>query len=176
MAKGLTIGSLVTVLEEFDVSPKEPAFGQGLKKIKPGRVGRIVESAGGRSFVVDFGGKRVPISSQRLTAATAEMIAPKRQRPTVQHPVMSESETQSTTLEGIEERETTTEPESIPEGTLLDFLNYDDPGFTRIVANMLLMNGNLPDTVLLKELRFVDLPEAVQKEIQRLVRAKLALH
>jgi translation elongation factor P/translation initiation factor 5A len=58
---------------------------------------------------------------------------------------------------------------------LLDYLNLENEGFVRLVANALLLAGNSPDVVLLSELRFVDLPEPVQQRVQTLIRAKLAL-
>ena len=59
--------------------------------------------------------------------------------------------------------------------SLLDYLNQEDEGFIRLVANALLIAGNSPDVVLLSELRFIDLPERVQQRVQKLIRAKLAL-
>ena len=72
------------------------------------------------------------------------------------------------------------EPQMIIEKTdkqesLLDYLNQENEGFIRLVANALLMAGNSPDVVLLSELRFIDLPERVQQRVQALIRAKLAL-
>ena len=58
---------------------------------------------------------------------------------------------------------------------LLDYLNLENEGFIRLVANALLIAGNSPDVVLLNELRFTDLPERVQQQVQTLIRAKLAL-
>jgi hypothetical protein len=59
--------------------------------------------------------------------------------------------------------------------SLLDYLNQENEGFIRLVANALLVAGNSPDVVLLSELRFMDLPERVQQRVQTLIRAKLAL-
>ncbi len=59
--------------------------------------------------------------------------------------------------------------------SLLDYLNQEDEGFIRLVANALLMTGNSSDVVLLSELRFIDLPERVQQRVQTLIQAKLAL-
>ncbi len=59
--------------------------------------------------------------------------------------------------------------------SLLDYFNQEDEGFIRLVANALLTAGNSPDVVLLSELRFIDLPERVQRRVQTLIRAKLAL-
>lgn len=72
------------------------------------------------------------------------------------------------------------EPQMIIEKTdkqesLLDYLNQENEGFIRLVANALLMAGNSPDVVLLSELRFIDLPKRVQQRVQKLIRAKLAL-
>ena len=72
------------------------------------------------------------------------------------------------------------EPPTIIEKTdkqesLLDYLNQENEGFIRLVANALLMAGNSPDVVLLSELRFIDLPERVQQRVQTLIRAKLSL-
>ena len=47
--------------------------------------------------------------------------------------------------------------------SLLDYLNQDDKGFIRLVANALLVAGNSPDVVLLSELLFIDLPERMQQ-------------
>ena len=59
--------------------------------------------------------------------------------------------------------------------SLLDYLNQENEGFIRLVANALLIAGNSPDVVLLSELRFIDLPERVQQRVQTLISAKLAL-
>ncbi len=66
MAKGLRIGDAVTVRTERRLPRNDPAYRQGLKRLRPGEFGQVVGAAEGRSVVVEFDGKRVTLSSQRL--------------------------------------------------------------------------------------------------------------
>ena len=70
---------------------------------------------------------------------------------------------------------TTTGDQVDKQESLLDYLNLENEGFVRVVANALLTAGNSPDAVLLSELRLTDLPERVQQQVQTLIQAKLAL-
>ena len=66
MAKGLKIGDVVTVRKEQPVPKDEAAYQAGLTKVKPGQRGRIVRTATGRGFVVEFDSREVVLSSQAL--------------------------------------------------------------------------------------------------------------
>jgi hypothetical protein len=153
MAKGLKLGDTVTVREDMRMPRKSEAYAQGIKRLKPGELGRIVDIAEGRSVVVEFdGGKRVKLASQRLERA-AEPSA--------------EVETNGKRKGG----DTTTLPD---EAKLID---YDNPNLITTVANRLLLNGGLQvnsDAVVV-QIKLSDLPGAIQKQVKTLMQAKLAL-
>ncbi len=195
MAKGLTAGDAVTLKEPYKVPKNEAAYQQGLHEITPDRVGHIVQPAGGRGFIVDFDGQQLVLASQRLDIARKPIK--KRNQRTVKSP--GAARTDVNTSESHEDSAPMTDngrtgdalqtvAHETPEAAhgpstantsndenLLDFLNYQDAGLVRLIANNLLMGGNSPDAVLLKELRFVDLPEKVQQQVRALIKAKLSL-
>src|SRR5438874_2473811 len=89
MAKGLKVGDTVTVREELRLPRKDPAYQAGLHRLKPGELGTVVGPSDGRSVIVDFSGKKVTLSSQRLdqvkqplsSAKTTEKSSARRGRP-----------------------------------------------------------------------------------------------
>jgi hypothetical protein len=170
MAKGLKLGDKVSMREDYKVPAKEPAFTQGLILIKKGTLGRIVEEAGERSFVVEFEGGRVTLSSQRLDEDRSKKRLSLKRNVTKRGP-----RAKVAPVEPAATPEPVSTPEVHHEVTFLDFVDVNNTDFLRLIANMLLMSGNSPNTVLLQELRFSDLPHEVQDQAQRLVRAKLAL-
>src|SRR5437764_15484854 len=69
MAKGLKSGDVVTVHKELRLPRKSEPYQQGLKRIKPGDMGKVVGEADGRSVLVEFNGVKLPLASQRLDKA-----------------------------------------------------------------------------------------------------------
>src|SRR5690349_5601933 len=96
MAKGLKLGDTVTVREDMRMPRKSDAYAQGLKRLKPGELGRIVDiPVEGRSVVVEFGGgKRVKLASQRLERAdepSAEAVTNGKRKAADRQPVPAEA-------------------------------------------------------------------------------------
>jgi hypothetical protein len=155
MAKGLKLGDAVTVREEMRMPRKSDAYKQGLKRLKPGEIGRIVELAEGRSVVVEFaGGKRVKLASQRLDRA--------------------ESPSTDTEVNGKRQASAGSTGKSITEANLID---YNNPNLITTVANRLLLSGGLQadsDAVIV-QIKLSELPTSVQKQVKALMRAKLDL-
>jgi len=155
MAKGLKLGDAVTVREEMRMPRKSEVYKQGLKRIKPGEIGRIVELAEGRSVVVEFaGGKRVKLASQRLERAA---------------PPSADAE-----LNGKRAASAGATGKSVTEANLID---YNNPNLITTVANRLLLSGGLQadsDAVVV-QIKLSELPAAVQKQVKALMRAKLDL-
>ncbi len=159
MAKGLKVGDAVTVRKGLRLPRKDPAYKAGLRRLKPGDIGRIVANAEGRSVVVDFDGKRVTLASQRLDFAKspAETAAPEKTR--------SKSAGAEIPAPATSAR---TEP------NLIDYVNTNDPQFIRGVANKLLRVGDDPEAVIV-QLRLSDLPSGVQHAVRNLIDKKLDL-
>ena len=79
MAKALKAGDAVTVAKNYRFKKNSDEFKRGLKSLKPGDVGRVIDTAQGRSVKVEFKGQEGVIASQRLQRL--EDQAPKRGRP-----------------------------------------------------------------------------------------------
>ena len=154
MAKGLRIGDAVTVRQERRLPRNDPAYRQGLKRLRPGEIGQVVGAAEGRSVVVEFDGKRVTLSSQRLDRVVPP---PAAEAPEPQRASAERSAGAAATA-----------------ADLIAYVNTSNPGFVTTVANTLLTGGDDPDRLVV-ELRLRDLPARVQKQIRALMQAKLAL-
>jgi hypothetical protein len=163
MAKGLRIGDAVTVRTERRLPRNDPAYKQGLKRLRPGEMGQVVGAAEGRSVVVEFDGKRVTLSSQSLD----KVVRP----PAAEAP--EADRTQATTEPQRAPAERSAEA-AAPAADLIPYVNTSNPGFVTTVANTLLSGGDDPDRLVV-ELRLRDLPARVQKQIRALMQAKLAL-
>src|SRR5579871_3102395 len=66
MAKALKTGDTVSVSKPLKFKRNSAEYKSGLKSVTQGQVGQVIDSARGRSVVVEFEGKRATISSQRL--------------------------------------------------------------------------------------------------------------
>jgi hypothetical protein len=152
MAKGLKIGDAVTVREEMRLHRKDPAYTQGLKRLRPGDIGQIVDAAEGRSVVVEFDGKRVVLASQRLD----------RVQPPPAPPEPAEGGKSGAAEAGGRESD------------LIRYVNTGDPQFITGVANKLLVSGGGDEAVVV-QIRLADLPKQVQRQVRSLMNAKLAL-
>ncbi len=159
MAKGLKVGDTVTVRKELRLPRKDPAYKAGLKRLRPGEIGRIVANAEGRSVVVEFEGKQVTLASQRLdyVKQAAGVAAPVKPRGKPAH-----------------EEEMAPAGTARPEPNLIDYVNTNDPQFIRGVANKLLRVGDDPEAVIV-QIRLTDLPARVQDEVRGLIAKKLDL-
>jgi hypothetical protein len=151
MAKGLKIGDAVTVREEMRLRRKDPAYAQGLKRLRPGDLGQVVDAAEGRSVVVEFDGKRVVLASQRL-----ERVQPPAPEP-------AEGGERGAAEAGGRESD------------LIHYVNTSDPHFITGVANRLLVSGSSGDEAVVVQIRLADLPRRVQQQVRALMNAKLAL-
>ncbi len=158
MAKGLKLGDLVTVREEMRMPRKSEVYQQGLKRLKPGDVGQIVDTvAGQRSVVVEFtGGKRVKLASQRLERAAPSAGDGESNGKDIHS---ADSEGQQTTHEGA------------------NLIDYKNPNLITTVANRLLLSGGLqPDSdAVVVQIKLSDLPGEVQRQVKSLMHEKLAL-
>ncbi len=76
MAKALKVGDAVTVRKNLRLRRKDPAFQEGLKSLKPGEIGHVVNAGDehSRSVVVEFKGIQVKLASQRLDRATPPVV------------------------------------------------------------------------------------------------------
>src|SRR5579859_7592523 len=162
MAQGLKVGEKVRVTKTMDVSRTDPAYKQGLKRLMAGKVGQVVATGPGHaSITVEFDGKQVSLPSRRLDRVQAgEEEAPTQESASV---VPENGAGQTGEPAG-----------SVSGPNIYAAMNFKDPGFLTAVANMLLMSGNNPDTLLV-QLRLRDLPSETQAQVEGLVRAKLAL-
>jgi len=161
MAKGLKPGDTVTVREEIRMPRKSEVYQQGLKRLRPGDVGRIVGAAEGRSVVVEFaGGKQVKLASQRLERATRS--------------ARSAEEGTNGVSERTARRRVAGESSIPDEASLID---YNNPQLITTVANRLLLNGGLKteSDAFVVQIKLSDLPAAVQQQVKSLMNAKLAL-
>ncbi len=155
MAKGLKPGDTVTVREEMRMPRKSEVYQRGLKRIKPGEIGHIVEVAEGRSVIVEFGDdKRVKLASQRLERATPAPVA--------------DTETNGKRRAAAGSKGKSTEA---------NLINYDNPNLVTTVANRLLLSGGLQDDsdAVVVQITLSELPAAVQQQVKALMRAKLDL-
>ncbi|HVO44121.1 MAG TPA: hypothetical protein VMT34_15945 [Aggregatilineales bacterium] len=194
MARGLKVGDKVTVRQTYPVPANDPAYDQGLVAIQPGDIGSLIQATGKRSFIVEFKGVRISLSSQRLeeiavkgrvatrrrrgkiVASTTAPETPGRKRKSARAAKASKRAGKEAAVEkNAGAKDSEAEVLAAAERNILDFVNYDNSDFVRLVANTLLMNGNSPNTILLQELRFADLPASIQQQVQNLVRAKLAM-
>ncbi len=158
MAKGLKVGDAVTVRKELRLPRKDPAYKAGLKRLKPGDVGKIIANAEkGRSVVVDFDGRQVTLASQRLDFAKppAEAAAPEKPR----------SRATSGAARAVSAK---------GEPNLIDYVNTGDPQFIRGAANKLLRAGDDPEAVIV-QIRLSDLPAGIQEAVRGLMAQKLDL-
>jgi hypothetical protein len=150
MAKGLKLGDTVAVREAMRMPQKSEAYAQGVKHLKRGEVGRIVEVAEGRSVFVEFeGGKRVKLASQRLERPDSESGADGKRKSRGRHAVPDEA----------------------------SLIDYQNPNLITTVANRLLLTGGMQvdsDAVVV-QIKLSDLPAQIQKQVTALMQAKLAL-
>jgi hypothetical protein len=163
VAKGLKPGDPVTVIELFRFKNNSAESKNGLKSVQPGEVGHVVETAQGRSVVVEFKGVRGTIPSRRLELAhePAKTTSRRGRRKQIER---AEAETI------VASRKTTKAP-----APQTEVGSYDRRWMTAL-ANKLLMTGNTkPDKEAAIEIRLADLPDDLQQQIQALVQAKLTL-
>jgi hypothetical protein len=170
MAKGLKVGDTVTVRKEMRLAQKSEAYQAGLKRLKPGIVGKVVDVAQGRSVIVDFDGKHVTLASQRLDKSTVSAKtsseaagAPRRGRGGPRGPRATRTMATPTTMGPIPN-----------EHSLID---YTSPQFITSVANKLLTTSGLepdPETVVM-QIKLSDLPAGIREQVRSLMHAKLAL-
>jgi hypothetical protein len=165
MAKGLKVGDAVTVRKEMRLAQKSEAFKAGLKRLKPGLIGKVVDVAQGRSVVVDFEGKRVTLASQRLDkSAASEKSGGKggKRGPRATAATTATPGTTSSTVPIPDER---------------SLIDYNNPQFITTVANKLLTTSGLepdPETVVM-QIKLSDLPVGIREQVRSLMHAKLAL-
>jgi hypothetical protein len=173
MAKGLKIGDMVTVRKAMHLTQKSEAYQAGLKRLKPGIVGKVVDVAQGRSVVVEFEGRHVTLASQRLEKATAS----------AQKATEANEESSKSGKKGPRGPRTgkarvaapTTATTAIPDERSL--IDYSNPQFITSVANKLLTTSGLepdPDTVVM-QIKLSDLPTGIREQVRSLMHAKLAL-
>jgi len=165
MAKGLKVGDAVTVREEMRLPRKTEAYQQGLKRLKPGDIGKIVSAVeGSRSVVVDFGGKNVPLASQRLNRAEEQKSAPAQAAEGEEKPRRGRRKVQDSGA-------------AQPQSDRTGLIDYTSPKFLQVAANALLRSsadGAEAETVVV-QVKLSDLPNDVQQKIQALMQAKLDL-
>jgi len=154
MAKKLSVGELVTIRKTFWLKHDSDGYKNGLRRLRAGDTGRIVDIGDGRSVVVDFDGKQATLSTQRLERYTP----PAEPKP--------EPAPEST-------------PEAAPKAppAAPEPIDYYHPPFIKMVANNLLRNGGLeaePDALVVA-IKLADLPEQVQDQVRALIQAKLDL-
>jgi hypothetical protein len=160
MAQGLKIGDIVTVRKEIRLKRVDPAYKRGLKRLKPGQVGEVIDRAEGRSVVVEFNGTPVTLASQRFELANPP-ASPKPEN--AGEAPSDQVEPSAPTARGIPDE--------------FKLFDYNNPDFITAVANKLLMMGGLepdPDMVVV-QIRLSDLPAQIRKHAQALMRDKLAL-
>ena len=182
MAQALKAGETVTVAKDIRFEPNTPEYKNGLRSIKTGDVGTVVDAATGRSVVVEFGGKRATLGSQRLervaapvkSPATAPVNAPvaASQKPPV---LAAPSARKPAQKPRSAEKAPAPKPDKVPTANV----STVDEGNTELVAtlaNSVLLSGGLKsaqDTVL--QIRLSELPRKLQARITDLVQAKLEL-
>jgi hypothetical protein len=164
MAKGLKVGDAVVVREELRLPRKTDAYQQGLRRLKPSDIGRIVNTADGRSVIVDFGGVQVTLASQRLNRAEEPKPAPV-EAPATEAPRRGRRKGQTAASTQAAKSDRT------------GLIDYTSPRFLTVAANALLRSGGEnsdPETVVV-QVKLADLPADVQKKVQSLIQAKLDL-
>ena len=195
MAQALKAGETVTVSKDVEFGPNTPEYKNGLRSIKAGDIGMVVDAATGRSVIVEFGGKRTTIGSQRLERSAAPIQAPvnasvarsakmpesaapavrKRvAKPATAKPQTAENAPVPTSRKKASDANIANVP-TVAEGNK----EGNEEGSTELVAtlaNSVLLSGGLKsaqDTVL--QIRLSELPRKLQARITELVQAKLDL-
>jgi hypothetical protein len=154
MARGLKSGDSVKVRKLIEFSKTSPERKNGLEKLEPGTLGKVVGAAQGRSVVVEFGDKRTVLSSQSLEQVKR---GPGRSR----------------RKNGAE---TGDKAASAQKPSAQTSYHYNSPHFMKTFANKLLLKGGLTaDPKMVVEISLAELPTEVQKEIRALMQAKLDL-
>lgn len=169
MAKGLKVGDAVTVRKEMRLRRKDPAYQQGLKRLRPGEIGHIVDMADGRSVIAEFKGTQVTLASQRLDRAEPPVV---EVAATEAAPVSANGDA-SAKPTGAKRGPRGRRPANANSAAI----NYENPDFIAEVANRLLLSGGLasdPETIVV-QVKLSDLPQKVQSQVQNLMRAKLDL-
>src|SRR5579859_5847739 len=153
MAKGLKAGDKVSVSKLLRFRQKSPEFKSGLKSVKPGQIGQVLEAAQGRSVIVEFEGKRALVSSQRLQKIDTGEPRPRRGR-----------------KPGVRAAEANAAPvaEVVNTSAQSGLFNYDSPKFAASIANKLLLNGGMTAETqsVVVEINLAELPSEVQARIQ----------
>ncbi|MBX3063233.1 MAG: hypothetical protein KF726_09680 [Anaerolineae bacterium] len=160
MARNLKAGDHITVDQLVKFNAKSEQYSQGLTRIEPGQVGKVISAAPqGRSSIVEFNGVRVVLSNQKL-AKTEKPLGKKRGRKKKSELAAAES--------------------SAPKANsaaLSAATNESSAQLITVIANSLLLNGGLKDDGdAVVELRFAELPENVRVRIRKLIADKLALN
>ncbi len=164
MAKGLKPGDAVTVRKPMSVSRKSEAYQQGLKRLRPGQIGKIVEMVEkARSVIVDFDGKQVKLASQRL------------ERPSTPASVEREGAPEGARRGRRKQVAGAAGAQQIAEDASL--IDYKNPNLVKTVANKLLTSGGLQagSEAVVVQIKLSDLPEELQQQVKNLLNAKLAL-
>ena len=172
MAKGLKAGDSVAVSKPLKFKKTSAEFKNGLKSLELGQIGQVVDSARGRSVIVEFEGKRATISSQRLKKMqTGEAPRRRGRRTAIANPANSASPAQPESYRAPALGVTSIgQPSS-------ELFNYSSPKFAASIANKLLLSGGLKDdnASVVVEIRLSELPAEVRERIQALMQAKLSL-
>ena len=166
MAKGLKAGDSVSVSKPKKFKRTSVEYKNGLKSVAEGQVGQVIDSARGRSVVVDFEGKRATISSQSLQKVpTGDGSQRARRRAAIANPAQADTSKAPTTAASAAGQSPTA------------LFNYESPTFAASIANKLLLNGGLKDEneTVVVEIHLSELPTAVRDRIQSLMQAKLSL-
>jgi hypothetical protein len=173
MAKGLKVGDAVTVRKEIRLAQKSEAYQAGLKRLKPGLIGKVVDVAQGRSVVVDFEGRHVTLASQRLDKSTVS--DKKVTEASAGSSGRGKRGQRGPRASKVKVAPSTNTTAFIPdEHTLIDYAN---PQFITSVANKLLTTSGLepdPETVVM-QIKLSDLPDGIRQQVRSLMHAKLAL-
>src|SRR5258708_10347517 len=175
MAQALKAGETVTVSKDVEFGPTTPEYKNGLRSIKAGDIGMVVDAATGRSVIVEFGGKRTTIGSQRLERSAAPIQAPVNARvatsantpesavPAVRKRAAKPATAKPQTAENVPARTSRKKAEdanianvpTVAEGNKEGSEAGNEEGSTELVAtlaNSVLFSGGLesaPDTVFL---------------------------
>lgn len=187
MAQSLKAGEKVTVSKDVSFEPNSPEYKNGLRTIKVGEIGTVVDAATGRSLVVEFGGKRITIGSQRLERVTTPTKAPAATtavptvKPTVNTQAANSAKSPQAAVSKPVSKQAAADKEPAVKSVTLPPASPspEEEGNTELVAtlaNSVLLSGGLKsprDTVL--QIRLTDLPRKLQARITELVQAKLDL-
>ena len=199
MVQALKAGETVTVSKDVQFGPNTPEYKNGLRSIKAGDIGTVVDAATGRSVIVEFGGKRTTIGSQRLERSAAPIQAPvnapvatsakmpesaapavrkRAAKPATAKPQTAENPPVPTSRKKVGDDNIANVP-TVAEGNRESSEKGNEEGSTELVAtlaNSVLLSGGLKsaqDTVL--QIRLSELPHKLQALITELVQAKLEL-